>query len=216
MFPISERTPFPGLDPQSNEHILDLGCGDGALTEKIAAAGARVVGVDSSPDFVEAAVKRGLDVRLMDGHDLSFENAFDAVFSNAALHWMTRPDEVAAGIWRALKPGGRFVAEFGGHGNVAAIVTAMTAVATMRDGDATLAHPWYFPTPDEYSAVLEGAGFEVERVELIPRPTPLPTGMRAWLAIFRAPFFEQFGDKADDAYADAEALLRPSLADSSK
>src|SRR5208337_4503768 len=113
------------LDPKPGERILDLGCGDGALTEKIAAAGSSVTGVDTSPEFLAAARRRGLDAREMDGQALSFASEFDAVFSNAALHWMTAPEAVLAGIARALKLGGRFVAEFGGHGNVAAIVTAM-------------------------------------------------------------------------------------------
>lgn len=202
------------LDAKEGERVLDLGCGDGAVTEKIAAAGARVIGVDSSPEFVAAACRRGLDVRLMDGEKLTFDAEFDAVFSNAALHWMTRPAAVVAGVRRALVPGGRFVAEFGGYGNVAAIVTAMIAVGRMRGGDVALAHPWYFPTPDEYRALLEENGFIVDDIRNVPRPTPLPTGMGAWLGIFREPFFAQFGDEREAARDDVVELLRPSLADS--
>jgi len=202
------------LSPRAGERILDLGCGDGALTERIAAAGAIVTGVDSSPEFIAGARERGLDAVLMDGEALSFEAAFDAVFSNAALHWMTAPQQVIAGIARALVPGGRFVAEFGGHGNVAAIVTAMVAVARRRGGNEALAHPWFFPTPEEYARRLEQAGFIVDDIALIPRPTPLPTGMRAWLKVFRAPFFAQFGEDEAAALDEAEALLAPSLADS--
>ena len=117
------------LKPQTGERILDLGCGDGVLTEKIAAAGASVVGVDASEDMVAAARKRGLDARVVDGARLDFAGEFDAVFSNAALHWMKQdPDAVIAGVERALKPGGRFVGEMGGHGCVAAITVAMIAV----------------------------------------------------------------------------------------
>ncbi|MBM3520657.1 MAG: class I SAM-dependent methyltransferase, partial [Alphaproteobacteria bacterium] len=123
------------LAPQPGERILDLGCGDGALTEKLCHSGASLVGVDSSADLLAAAKARGLDARLMDGERLTFDSEFDAVFSNAALHWMKAADKVAEGVSRALKPGGRFVAEFGGHGNVAAIVTAMLAVARHRGGD---------------------------------------------------------------------------------
>ena len=109
--------------------MLDLGCGDGALTAKLRDLGCMVTGVDSGPEMIEAARALGLDARLIDGHELPFRDEFDAVFSNAALHWMIRPRLVIEGVWRALRPQGRFVAEFGGHGNVAAIVTAMRAVA---------------------------------------------------------------------------------------
>ena len=204
---------FDWLAPQKGERILDLGCGDGALTEKIAATGADVVGVDASDNFVSAAKARGLDARLMDGQALTFEREFDAVFSNAALHWMLQPRKPIAGVARALKPGGRFVGEFGGHGNVAAIVTAMRAVAGRYGIDPATAMPWFFPTPAEYSVLLEEEGFSVPRIGLIPRPTPLPTGMRGWLATFAQPFFDQFGDDREATLDDMERLLGPSLRD---
>src|ERR1700754_3940218 len=117
------------LAPKPGERILDLGCGDGALTEKLVQAGASVLGADNSETLLGAARARGLDVRFIDGEKLAFEAEFDAVFSNAALHWMTRAEDVVKGVARALKQGGRFVAEFGGHGNIAAIVTALRATA---------------------------------------------------------------------------------------
>ena len=150
----------------------------------------------------------------MDGHALAFGHEFDAVFSNAALHWMTRPAEVVAGIARALKPGGRFVAEFGGHGNVAAVTTAMRAVGACMEGDVGLAGPWYYPTEAEYSELLEAAGFTVRRVERFARPTPLPTGIEGWLATMRQPFFDQFGARSGEALARVVAALEPSLRDS--
>jgi trans-aconitate methyltransferase len=203
------------LDPKPGERILDLGCGDGALTQKIAEAGAIVTGVDSSLDFLLAARERGLDVRAMNGEALSFNAEFDAVFSNAALHWMTAQQKVLAGVARALKPGGRFVAEFGGHGNVAAIITALRAAALIFDGDPGLAHPWYFPAPHEYEALLAKAGFRCERIELKPRPTTLPTGIEGWLMTFCKPFLDRFdGAKHQAALAYAVDLLRPSLCDS--
>ena len=201
------------LNAGAGERILDLGCGDGVLTERLAKAGADVVGVDSSEDFVAAAAARGLDVRLMDGEDLHFEAEFDAVFSNAALHWMTQAEKVIAGVARALKPGGRFVAEFGGHGNVAAIVTAMRAVGINRGGDLALANPWFFPAPAIYQAMLEAEGFTVKRIGLFPRPTPLKTGMAEWLILFRKPFFQQFGNEAEKALEEVVELLRPALCD---
>ncbi len=202
------------LAPRAGERILDLGCGDGALTIALRDAGADVVGVDSSDDFVQAARERGLDARLMDAHALTFSREFDAVFSNAALHWMIEPEKVVAGIARALKPGGRFVAEFGGHGNVAAITTAMRAVGAAMGGDVSAAGPWYFPTEAEYSALLGTHGLEVSRITRFPRPTPLPTGMRGWLETMRAPFFDQFGDRRDEAMARVLDALAPSLSDS--
>ena len=114
------------LAPRAGERILDLGCGDGALTNKLVAMGCDVVGVDSSAPQVEAARRLGLDARVADGARLDFDAEFDAVFSNAAIHWMKRADDVIAGVWRALKPGGRFVAEFGGHGCVETIKRALT------------------------------------------------------------------------------------------
>jgi SAM-dependent methyltransferase len=203
------------LAPKAGEHILDLGCGDGALTEKLSASGANVVGVDTSISFLEAARARGLTVREADGHALPFHHEFDAVFSNAALHWMTQPEKVIDGIRRALRPGGRFVAEFGGHGNVAAIVTAMRAAARSFNGDASLAGPWFYPTDREYAQMLEAAGFTVRRAGLFPRPTPLPTGLEGWLGTFSAAFFDQFGEKRAAVLAYVTDILRPSLCDRS-
>ena len=201
------------LDPKPGEHILDLGCGDGALTLKLMEVGAHVVGVEASDKFVETAIESGVDARLMNGEALEFDRTFDAVFSNAALHWMTRPEAVLDGVERALKPGGRFVAEFGGFGNVAAIATALRAVAERRNGDTSLTAPWFFPSPEEYSALLTARGFEVDRIGLYPRPTPLKTGMGPWLKTFRTPFFEQFGDEAEAVVEEVVDLLKHALCD---
>jgi len=203
---------FDLLAPRAGERILDLGCGEGSLTEKIASTGAVVVGVDASADFVAAARARGLDVRIGDGEALTFDHEFDAVFSNAAMHWMQRPDRVIEGVGRALKPGGRFVAEFGGHTNVAAVHTALRAVLARRGVEAV--SPWYFPTDVEYRSRLEARGFVVQYIALVPRPTPLPTGMAGWLATFGLPVFRQLpeGERADAA-REVEELLRPALCD---
>jgi SAM-dependent methyltransferase len=204
------------LAPQAGERILDLACGDGVLTEKIAATGASVYGVDGSADMIAAATARGLEARVMDGMNLQFDHEFNAVFSNAALHWMkSDPDAVILGVARALKPGGRFVAEMGGHGCVAAITLALV-VAIERRGVAAVASriPWYFPTVDDYRGRLERGGFAVDYIALIPRPTPLPTDMTGWIETFGDSLLRQLpADKRAAARDDAVALLRPVLCD---
>jgi trans-aconitate methyltransferase len=176
------------LAPRPGERILDLGCGDGALTEKIAAAGARVVGVDSSPEMAAAATTRGLDVRVIDGARLPFEAEFDAVFSNAALHWMKDLEPVVAGVWKALVRGGRFVGETGGSGNVAAVSHALCDALAKRNIDAEVHYPWVFPSLDDFRSMLEARGFRVTTLELMPRPTPLPGAIDDWLEIFAGSF----------------------------
>lgn len=201
------------LAVEPGERVLDLGCGDGVLTEQIAHAGASVVGVDRTEEFVAATQARGLDARLMDGQSLAFESEFDAVFSNAALHWMPDPDAVITGVRRALRPGGRFVGEMGGHGNVAAIVVAFRAVLA-RHGQA-IESPWYFPSVAEYRGKLESHGFTVDDIALIPRPTPLPTGMANWLKTFGHPMLQSWPeDERTQIEAEVLDLLRPVLCDS--
>jgi trans-aconitate methyltransferase len=200
------------LEPKAGERILDLGCGDGSLTAKLAASGAEVVGVDSSESMVAAARARGLDVAVMNGEALTFAGEFDAVFSNAAMHWMRNPGAVAAGVNRALKAGGRFVGEFGGHGCVAAIHTAVRAVLARRG--LAVDTPWYFPTDAEYRDVLEAHGFRVERILLFNRPTPLPTGLRGWLETFCGHMLDRLAPpERAAAFDEIEQLLAPVLRD---
>ncbi len=201
------------LNPRSGERILDLGCGEGSLTERIAAAGASVVGVDVSEEMVAGARARGLDARVMDAVRLPFDGEFDAVFSNAALHWVRDHDAMLAGVYRALKAGGRFVAEFGGHGNIAAIQVAIRSVLARR-GWKTNIHR-YYATPAEYSTRLESHGFSVTQIDLIPRPTPLPTGMRGWLETFERATLDGIATAEREAFiADVENLLREEICDS--
>ena len=204
------------LQPRPGERILDMGCGDGALTEKLTALGAEVVGIDSSPDMIAAARERGLDARVMDARSLAFENEFNAVFSNAALHWIKDdPDAPIAGEFHALRTGGRFVGEMGGHGCVAAITVALLATLERRGiTDAASWIPWYFPTVDDYEARLRRAGFAPQTVQLLPRPTPLPTGMRGWLETFANPFCAALAPHERDGFLDeVTALLKPVLCD---
>ncbi|QMW24027.1 class I SAM-dependent methyltransferase [Sandaracinobacteroides saxicola] len=198
------------LAPRPGERILDLGCGDGVLTAQLVEAGAEVLGLDPDPSMLAAARALGLTVHQGDGQALAFEAEFDAVFSNAALHWMPDHDAVLAGVFAALKPGGRFVGECGGHGNIAAIRTAIRAVSMAR-GEAADEEQNY-PTASAHAARLAAAGFTDIQAEIIPRPTPLPTGMVAWLNTFRAGFVRHAADR-DAAVADVEALLKPALCD---
>jgi SAM-dependent methyltransferase len=200
------------LAPQPGERVLDLGCGDGVLTEKLASLGCQVVGVDSSPAQVAAAQARGLDARVMDAQHLPFEAEFDAVFSNAALHWMRPPEAVIAGVWRALEPGGRFVGELGGAGNIATVLEALAAVLARRGVDLDQISPWYFPAEDEYRSKLEQAGFVVTSIERFPRPTPLPGDIGDWLETFAGSFLGLFPDQARAQTIDElREMLRPSL-----
>ncbi len=171
------------LEPRAGERILDLGCGDGVLSTELALSGARIHGVDASPELVVAARARGVDAQVMDGHALSFDSEFDAVFSNAALHWMTTPDRVLEGVRRALRPGGRFVAEFGGHGNVA----------------------------DAYADRLRQHGFQVQLIECTPRPTALPTGVAGWLRVFAAPLLDDLPAEARATVREAATALLAEL-----
>ena len=200
------------LAPKRGERILDLGCGDGALTRKLVELGCDVVGVDASAPQVEAAKALGLDARVMSAEELTFDREFDAVFSNAVLHWIKRADAVIAGVHRALEPGGRFVAELGGHGCVDTIRTALVAALNRRGLDGESRVPWYFPTPDDYGARLERAGFRVNSIALIPRPTPLPGDVIGWLETFALSFLDGLSAEARGEYlSEVRAALEPQL-----
>jgi trans-aconitate methyltransferase len=204
------------LAAQPGERILDLGCGDGALTAKLAAMGCEVVGVDASEPQIRGARALGLDAHVMDGHRLTFSNEFDAVFSNAALHWMRHPGEVIAGVKRALRPRGRFVAEMGGHRCVEKIRTALVGALNRRGLDGEGAVPWYFPTVEEYSERLINGGFSINYIALIPRPTPLPGDVSGWLETFAENFISKLPPADRPAFIDeVREALRPQLCDSS-
>lgn len=176
------------LDARPGETILDLGCGDGALTAKIAAAGGKVYGCDASEAQVLAARQRGIEAFVMDGQRLGLRPRFDAVFTNAALHWMKDPEAVLAGVASCLMPGGRLIGEFGGQGNVETIRQALHAALRKRGVDPWSADPWYYAAPKEYTELLNRHGFAVNYIELIPRPTKLPGDILGWLEVFAQPF----------------------------
>ncbi len=194
------------LDPQPGEAILDVGCGDGTLTHKIKEAGADVVGIDNSLSMIGAARARGLDARLMDAADLRFSEAFDAVFSNATLHWVLDKERAARAIWFALKPRGRFAGEMGGEGNLARLREALDDVLVARGfGPPTFAANWY-PGVEEFTAVYEQAGFKDIDARLIERPTPLDHGVAAWVTTFRAGWLDRAGVPHDERQSIAEAV----------
>ncbi len=200
------------LDPQADDDVLDLGCGDGVLTAAVGRRCRRIVGVDASPEQVAAARALGLDARVCDGHALPFDGEFDAVVTNAALHWMTRPDAVIDGMWRALRPGGRVAGEMGGAGNVAKISGALSDALRRRGIDAGACFPWYFPAPAEYRARLAARGFDVRAMSLVERPTVLPGDIAGWLETFAGPFLGAVPDGDRPAViAEVRDALRPGL-----
>jgi trans-aconitate 2-methyltransferase len=203
------------LAPQAGERILDLGCGTGHLTAQIAEAAGHVIGIDSSPAMIEQARRTypGLQFEVADARSFRFPIAFDAVFSNAVLHWIKEAEQVVHCVHQALKPGGRFVVEFGGHGNVRAIATALRHAAEASRCDP-FDLPWYFPSIGEYAALLERGGLEVTSAVLFDRPTPLEgeQGMRDWITMFAGQVLGRVAAGGREEFLDRiEAELRPVL-----
>jgi trans-aconitate methyltransferase len=206
------------LAPRLGERILDLGCGTGHLTAEIAASGAEVVGLDKDPNMITRARQNypDLEFEIADATDFAFDEGFDAVFSNAVLHWIKEPVQVAVCVRRCLKPGGRFVAEFGGQGNIQAVVEALhRALAAAGYPERRALSPWYFPGIAAYTAILEEQGLKVTDAHLFDRPTALEGGDEAlddWLQMFVASFWQGLTAREQRALRQAVvAQLRPVL-----
>ncbi len=205
------------LNPQIGESILDLGCGTGQLTEKIAQAGAEVMGVDRAPTMVEKARENypHLHFDIADARNFQVDKPFDAVFSNAVLHWVKEADSAIASIHQALKPGGRFVAEFGGKGNVQAIATALESALEVINISAQTLNPWYFPSIGEYATLLEQQGFDVISAMLFARPTLLAegeAGMANWIQMFASSFLTELSSEQQiQVIRVVEEYLKPTL-----
>lgn len=208
------------LDAGPGELILDLGCGDGVLTRRIVDGGARVIGLDASPEMVEVARSRGIDAFVADAQALDLEaqalrfGQFDAAFSNAALHWMLDPAAVARGVYRMLKPGGRFVGEMGGQGNIAVLRQGIRDELAERGYPLPAEDPQWYPGVEEFVRLYGCAGFVAINAQLIPRPTPLPTGIAGWVKTFRSGWFDVAqvpGEVRDEVAAAIERRLQPVL-----
>lgn len=203
------------LAPKAGERILDVGCGTGDLAALIAEGGADVTGLDSSTEMVEAARKKYPQLRfdIASADDFSYTEPFDAVFSNATLHWVLRYKEAVQCIYEALKPGGRLVAEFGGKGNVSSIVDALKTALVQNGYAATAAKEvWYFPSLSEYAWLLEQKGFRVVFAAHFDRPTLLKDdeGIRNWLRMFGWSYLQELDEESlKSVLTDAETMVRP-------
>jgi trans-aconitate methyltransferase len=205
------------LEAKPGERILDIGCGTGHLTAQIAATGAHVIGVDRSAEMIQQAraAHPSLAFEIMDARQLSFAQPFDAVFSNATLHWITEPERVVTAIAAILRPGGRFVAEFGGKRNVHEVVSAFSRAWKNLKLPGDFPNPWYYPSVAEYSSLLERHSLEITYTLLFGRPTPLEDGehgLRHWLDMFGGSIASAIApDVQEKLKAEVERRARPHL-----
>lgn len=188
------------LKPQLGERILDLGCGTGQLTAKIAEMGAEVWGIDADAAMIAEAKANypTLQFSVADARNFQVDVPYAAIFSNAALHWVQPPELAIQSMYQALQPRGRLVAEFGGWGNVQQITEAL--FATLEVMGCKIDNPWYFPRVGEYTSLLEVGGLEVDYAELFDRPTVLPAGsagLANWLRMFGLGIFRDLSPEQE-------------------
>lgn len=207
------------LQPKQGEKVLDLGSGTGDLANTLYELKTDVVGIDHSENMVKQAQQKypHIPFYVMDATKLTYDNEFDAVFSNATLHWIKTPEAVLQSIYKSLKPDGRIVVEFGGAGNVETITTELIQHIQQAGISFTDAQfPWYFPTVGEYTTLLESVGFYVSYAHHFSRPTKLSgeNGMRNWLDMFSPSLFEHVDSDVKDAIFNTTIdHLRPKLYD---
>ncbi|NVJ53806.1 MAG: methyltransferase domain-containing protein [Campylobacteraceae bacterium] len=199
------------LNPKENEKILDLGCGDGTLALEIKKFNTKVIAVDLSENMVEKTKKKGIEAYVMSATELSYKNEFDAVFSNAVLHWVKEPETAITKIFNALKANGRFIAEFGGYGNIKYLTDAMQEVFDKSKEYGEFNNPWYFPKDTDYKEMLEANGFKVEYIELIPRPTKIDD-ISNWLDIFANGIVSHLTKEQQSSFKqEVRAILNPKI-----
>jgi trans-aconitate methyltransferase len=205
------------LAPKQGEKILDIGCGTGDLANTLSKSGVEVVGVDKSENMVKQAHSKYPSIQFMvqDVTNLEYQSEFDAIFSNATLHWVHPPIQALHKIYQSLKPGGRFVAEFGGKGNVQTITDEII-------GQIQIAgylfkkeqFPWFFPSIAEYSNLMEEVGFRVTFAQHFDRPTQLEgeNGLINWIHMFAKHLFNGIPEhKTLEIVTNVETNLKSNL-----
>ena len=199
------------LNPQKDEKILDLGCGDGTLAFDMQKFGSKVIAVDLSKDMVEKTKEKGIEAYVISATQLNFTDKFDAVFSNAVLHWIKEPKAAIDKIFNSLKDDGRFIAEFGGYGNIKYLTDAMQKVFDNHKEYGIFNNPWYFPKVEDYKKLLKDSGFKVEYIELIPRPTSIDD-ISNWLDIFANGIISHLSDSQQSDFKDeVREILKPKI-----
>ncbi len=201
---------FMNLRPQNGENILDIGCGDGSVSLEIKRLGCKVLGIDINPAMIEKARAKGLEALLIEAEDMFFDREFDAVFSLSALHWMRQPSLVLESVNRALKMGGRFVAEMPAYGNLDAVLNAFLEFFSEQGKIALYLIPWYLPTEKDYKERLEQKGFLVKRIEVQQKTLEIKGELSNFVQLF-LPIFSELIDNKQEVISSVTAKLEKTL-----